>query len=311
MSARALKTLVKRAWHRAFALLQRGGINFLPAHFYSSVPDLGDLGRRGDWRRPRTMYGINQRSVDGQLALLGEWIMPQADHLQGRSIHHDAIVGGGDDGGYGEIEADVLFAFIATRKPRRVIQVGCGVSTAVMLMAAERAGYAPEIVCIEPYPSAWLRDAAANGRIRLQAEPAQAVDVDVLAELGDGDLLFIDSTHAVKPGSEVNYLIHEVLPRLRAGVWVHFHDIYFPYDYTRDVLSGDMFFPQESTLLYAFLTGNARCRLEVSLSMVHYTAPQGLQRLIPRYRPSAQRDGLASGGEGHFPSSAWLSIAAS
>lgn len=311
MNARAWKTRAKRGWHRAFVLLQRAGINLLPAHFYSCVPDVDDLGRRSDWRRPRTMYGINQRSVEGQLALLGEWILPQRDHLQRRSIHGDAIVGGGGDGGYGEIEADVLFGFIATRKPRRVIQIGCGVSTAVMLMAAERAGYAPEIVSIEPYPSAWLRDAAAGGRIRLVAEPAQAIDVDILADLGDGDLLFIDSTHAVKPGSEVNYLIHEVLPRLRAGVWVHFHDIYFPYDYTRDVLSGDMFFPQESTLLYAFLAGNARCRLEVSLSMVHYAAAQGLQRLIPKYRPSAQTDGLASGHDGHFPSSAWLSIAAS
>jgi Methyltransferase domain len=311
MSARALKTLVKRGWHRAFALLQHAGINLLPAHFYSCVPDLADLARRTDWRRPRSMYGINQRSVDGQLALLSEWIMPQSDHLQGRSVHRDAIVGGGDDGGYGEIEAEVLFGFIATRKPRRVIQIGCGVSTAVMLMAAERAGYAPEIVCIEPYPSVWLRGAAAKGLIRLLAEPAQAVDVDVLADLGDGDLLFIDSTHAVKPGSEVNYLVHEVLPRLRAGVWVHFHDIYFPYDYTRDVLSGDLLFPQESTLLYAFLAGNARCRLEASLSMVHYAASQGLQRLIPKYRPGAQTDGLASGGDGHFPSSAWLSIAAS
>lgn len=311
MSARGLKTLAKRGWHRAFGLLQRAGVNVVPAHFYSCVPDLGDLGRRSDWRRPRTMYGINQRGVDGQLALLGEWITPQSDHLQSRSIHHDAIVGGGDDGGYGEIEADVLFGFVATRRPRRIIQVGCGVSTAVMLMAAERAGYSPEIVCIEPYPNAWLRDTSAKGSIRLIAEPAQVVDFDVIADLGDGDLLFIDSTHAVKPGSEVNYLIHEVLPRLRAGVWVHFHDIYFPYDYTRDVLDGDLFFPQESTLLYAFLTGNARYRLEASLSMIHYGAAQGLQRLIPKYRPGAQTDGLRGQGGGHFPSSAWLSVAAS
>ena len=311
MSARALRTLAKRGWHRAFRLLQRAGINLLPAHFYSCVPDLRDLDRRTDWRRPRSMYGINQRSIDGQLAMLREWIMPQSDHLQGRSVHRDAIVGGGDDGGYGEIEAEVLFGFIASCKPRRVIQIGCGVSTAVMLMAAQRAGYAPEIVCIEPYPSAWLRDTAASGVIRLIAEPAQMVDVDILADLGDGDLLFIDSTHAVKAGSEVNYLIHEVLPRLRAGVWVHFHDIYFPYDYTRDVLSGDLLFPQESTLLYAFLAGNARCRLEVSLSMVHYAASQGLHRLIPKYRPSGQIDGVASGAGGHFPSSAWLSITAS
>ena len=309
MNTRNLKMLAKRGWHRAFGLLQRAGVNLLPQHFYSCVPDLGDLGRRNDWRRPRTMFGINQRGIDGQLALLGEWIMPQREHLRSRSIHQDALVGGGGDGGYGEIEADVLFAFVATRMPRRIIQIGCGVSTAAMLMAAETAGYSPEIICIEPYPSAWLRDASTKGSIRLVAQPAQVVDFDVIADLGDGDLLFIDSTHAVKPGSEVNYLIHEVLPRLRAGVWVHFHDIYFPYDYTRDVLDGDLFFPQESTLLHAFLTGNTRYRMEVSLSMVHYAAAQGLQRLIPKYRPGTQSDGLRGPGNGHFPSSAWLSVA--
>ena len=93
-----------------------------------------------------------------------------------------------------------------------------------------------------------------------------------------GDLLFIDSTHAVRPGSEVNYLIHEVLPRLKPGVWVHFHDIYFPYDYARDTLDGDMLFPQESTLLYAFLTGNDHFKVEASLS-IPYGATHGMREL--------------------------------
>ena len=310
MKAREIKTLAKSGWHRCFVLLQRLGINVLPEHFYSAVPNLDDLGRRTDWRKPRSMHGIGQRSTDDQLALLGEWLGPHVDYLNGHPLHDRAIQGGGADGGYGEIEADVLFGFVATRRPRRIIQIGCGVSTAVMLMAAEKAGYKPEIVCIEPYPSTWLRDAEAKGLIRLLAEPAQVVDFDVIADLDEGDLLFIDSTHAVKPGSEVNYLIHEVLPRLRRGVWVHFHDIYFPYDYTRDALDGDMLFPQESTLLYAFLTGNARYRLEASLSMIHYAAPEGLKRLIPKYQPNDQTDGLRGGNGRHFPSSAWLSVVA-
>lgn len=137
-------------------------------------------------------------------------------------------------------------------------------------------------------------------------EPAQTVDFNTIADLGEGDLLFVDSTHAVKPGSEVNYLIHEVLPRLRPGVWVHFHDIYFPYDYARDTLRGDLFFPQESSLLYAFLSGNPRYRVEASLSMVHYAAPDGLKRLIPRYQPNDQTDGLGGANGKHFPSAAWL-----
>ena len=310
MNARAMKTLAKSGWHRCFVLLQRLGINLLPEHFYSAIPNLADLGRRTDWRKPRSMYGINQRSIEGQLALLGEWVGPHSDYLAGRAPHDSAIEGGGGDGGYGEIEADVLFGFIASRQPRRVMQIGCGVSTAVMLMAAAKAGYKPEIVCIEPYPSAWLRDAEAQGLIRLIAEPAQVVDFNVIAGLDRDDLLFVDSTHAVKPGSEVNYLIHEVLPRLQDGVWVHFHDIYFPYDYTRDALDGDMLFPQESTLLYAFLAGNARYRLEASLSMVHYAASQGLKRLIPKYQPNDQTDGLRGRNGKHFPSSAWLSVVA-
>ncbi len=310
MSVRSLKTFAKRAWHRSFRLLQRVGINLLPEHFYSAVPNLADLERRSDWRKPRSMHGIAARDIDGQMALLAEWLAPHRDFMQGRSVHRLSFVGGGADGGYGEIEADVLFAFVATNKPRRITQVGCGVSTAICLMAAERAGYKPDIVCLEPYPSAYLDDAAKKGAIRLVDRPAQMVDHDVIAGLEAGDLLFIDSTHAVRPGSEVNYLIHEVLPRLRPGVWVHFHDIYFPYDYARDTLDGDMLFPQESTLLYAFLTGNDRFQLEASLSMVHYARPDALKALIAKYDPARQTDGLRTGTGGHFPSAAWLRVIA-
>ncbi len=306
MSVRSLKTLAKRGWHRSFRALQRAGINFLPEHFYSGVPNLRDLEGRTDWRKPRSMHGIAARDVDAQMALLGSWLSPHADVLQSRSVHRDAFVGGGADGGYGEIEAEVLFGFVATNKPKRITQVGCGVSTAICLAAAERANYKPDIVCLEPYPSAYLQDAARKGSIRLVAQFAQTVDYDVIAALEDGDLLFIDSTHAVKPGSEVNYLIHEVLPRLRPGVWVHFHDIYFPYDYTRDTLDGDMLFPQESSLLYAFLTGNDHFKVEASLSMIHYAQPDALRALIPKYRPNGQVDGLRAGEAGHFPSAAWL-----
>jgi Methyltransferase domain len=308
LNARALKTLAKSGWHRSFRLLQRAGINLLPEHFYSGVPNLADLERRQDWRKPRSMYGVNQRDLDGQVALLGEWLGPHRDVLQARSVHREAFVGGGADGGYGEIEAEVLFGFVATNKPQRVTQVGCGVSTAIVLSAAERAGYKPDVVCLEPYPSAYLKERAKEGRLRLIDRPAQMVDYDTIADLGAGDLLFIDSTHAVKPGSEVNYLIHEVLPRLRSGVWVHFHDIYFPYDYTRDTLDGDMLFPQESTLLYAFLTGNSRFKVEASLSMIHYARPDALSALIPKYQPDGNVDGLRAGQGGHFPSACWLRV---
>ena len=309
MNTRTFKTLIKRWWQRGFRILQRIGVNVVPEHFYSGIPNIADLERRTDWRRPRSMHAIATNDPDRQIALLGTMLSPHVAHLRARSILADSIVGGGADGGYGEIEADVLFAFVATNRPKRIVQIGCGVSTAIMLRGADRADYRPDIVCVEPYPSAYLLEADKNRLIRLIDKPAQVVDLSILTDLAAGDLLFIDSTHAVKPGSEVNFLIHEVLPRLAPGVWVHFHDIYFPYDYSRHTTSDDLFFAQETALLYAFLTGNPGYRVEISLSMIHYACPEALRGLIPKYKPDTQIDGLSAGTGGHFPSSIWLRTA--
>ncbi len=308
MKTRGLKTLVKRWWWRVFTVLQRLGINIVPEHFYSGIPNIADLEQRTDWRRPRSMHAIAVNDLDRQVALLGAMLAPCATHLRSRSVLEASIVGGGADGGYGEIEADVLFAFVATNRPKRIVQIGCGVSTAIMLGGAEQANFRPDIVCVEPYPSAYLLAADEKRLIRLIDKPAQVVDLSILTDLAAGDLLFIDSTHAVKPGSEVNFLIHEVLPRLAAGVWVHFHDIYFPYDYSRHTTGDDLFFAQETALLYAFLSGNPGYRVEISLSMIHYDRPEALRDLIPKYEPDTQTDGLSAGTGGHFPSSTWLRV---
>ena len=163
--------------------------------------------------------------------------------------------------GFGSVEAEFLFGFLTSKRPRRIVQVGAGLSTAVMLLAVEETtGYVPDIICIDPYPNAFLKNAADSGKINLVSERAELVDLRLLIELGDGGLLFVDSTHTVKPGSEVNYLMLEVLPRLKKGSWVHFHDVYFPYDYSRGILEDELFFPNESVLLNAFLVHNRKYR---------------------------------------------------
>src|SRR5262249_12511849 len=144
------------------------------------------------------------------------------------------------EAGFGPVEADFLDAFITTERPARIVQVGCGVSTSIILRAAGDAGYKPEIVCVEPYPTEYLRRAEREGQIEPGAEKAQKVPRELLPGLGDSGFLFVDSTHTGKPGSEVNRLILEVLPRLARGSWVHFHDIYFPYDYQPGLLSDEL-----------------------------------------------------------------------
>lgn len=132
--------------------------------------------------------------------------------------------------------------------------------------------------------------------------------MDVYLTLGEGDLLFIDSTHTVKPGSEVNLIILEVLSRLAKGVYVHFHDIYFPYDYKRALMSDGLFFSNESVLLHAFLIGNAHYVIRTSLSMLHYAVPSEFEKLLSGYKPQENDFGLRSGNiEGrHFPSSLYI-----
>lgn len=201
----------------------------------------------------------------------------------------------------------VNFCYIYKMKPKKVIQIGCGLSTSVILQASLEADYNPEIVCIEPYPNKFIKKIAREGKITLLAEKAQDVSVEVLTDLGEQGLLFIDSTHTVKPGSEVNRIILEVLPRLKKGNYVHFHDIYFPYDYGRNILTDCLFFWNESPLLHAFLINNSNYTIKASLSMLHYGKKNELKKYLINYSPQPDADGLPA-GKGHYPSSIYLQV---
>jgi hypothetical protein len=109
------------------------------------------------------------------------------------------------------------------------------------------------------------------------------------------------------PAGEVSRIILEMLPRLKAGARVHFHDIKFPYDYDRNILDSALFFQHESVLLHAFLSYNSRFRISASLSLLHYFSPEALAQHLPNYQPAENEKGLSK-GEGHFPSSAYLEV---
>jgi hypothetical protein len=175
----------------------------------------------------------------------------------------------------------------------------------------EETGIRTLLTCIEPFPSAILNK---TENINLVIQQVQTVSFNLFTELESNDLLFIDSSHTVKPGGDVNYLVLEVLPRLKSGVIVHFHDIYLPYDYQRSVLRTFLHW-SETPLLHAFLINNNKIEIIFCQSMLHYNNKDALRKAFPEYRPESDINGLSDEtdkpfeiGESHFPSSIYLQI---
>lgn len=285
-------------------LSQRFGVTLIPNHFYSEIPDFNELAKTSGWRKPMSMHGIDHADAAAQLATFDSWM--QAGKAAGdvANVHDRACKANGEDG-FGAMEAQALYSFIVREQPMKIVQVGCGVSTAIILEAAEAVGYKPELVCVEPYPTDVLKLFASKGKIKLHSAKAQDVPVAELAGMADGGFLFVDSTHTLRPGSEVVVLISEILPRLSAGTWAHFHDIFFPYDYRPVLLNEGVFQFRENALLYAYLVDNARWRIEVCMSMLHHAQREGLERTLLSYQPMPMNDGLCA-GDGHFPASTYI-----
>ena len=150
-------------------------------------------------------------------------------------------------------------------KPRQVVEVGGGYSTRIAARALTRnqqEGRDGGLKCIEPYPESRLTDEIAQNN--LIAKPVQDVDVEFFAELEANDILFIDSSHTVKFGSDVNYLFLEILPTLKPGVWIHVHDIFFPKDYPEEWLLEKRLALNEQYLLEAFLAFNTSFSIRLS-----------------------------------------------
>lgn len=303
---RRLKTFLKeRVLHSFFRTGQRLGVDILPRHFYSEIPNLRTLAATEAWKRPHEPQVCGWRDLDGQLEFARTVLGKCPEDVQ---AFYDSACSEAAEVGFGPVEAAALWSFVATKRPPAVLQVGCGVSTAIVLLAAAAGDFVPEVTCIEPYPSAYLRRCAAEDRIRLVERPAQEMVADLgdrVERLPEGSLFFVDSSHTLGPAGECTWLIGDVLPRLRAGRYAHFHDIWFPYDYAPDLLDKSLFFWHETALLLAFLSCNSRFRIAASLAMLHYDRPGELREAFRGYRPRQHEEGLGI-GEGHFPSSCYL-----
>ncbi|HTY19382.1 MAG TPA: class I SAM-dependent methyltransferase [Myxococcota bacterium] len=279
-------------FRRHFNEWQRNGFSLLPNHYYSPVPDvhgLGDaLGRR------TSLPGVDLRT-EAQLELLRKVCPLYAGEYAAFPDGPTGVPGQFHfaNGAFERVDAEMLHLMVRHHRPARMIEVGSGYSTLVSAAACERNardGHPCRFVAIEPQPNdLFLRPIA--GLQELLRATLQEVGTAPFEELGEGDILFIDSSHVLKTGSDVQLLYLEVLPRLRPGVVVHVHDVFLPGEYPADWIRNEHVFWNEQYLLQAFLAFNSAFEVLLAASFLHLEHPDVLVEVFPGYSPRKHRPG--------------------
>lgn len=128
------------------------------------------------------------------------------------------------------LDAAAAYALARAGRPGTVVEIGSGHSTRFLARAAADGGSATRVVCIDPAPRAALAGLAVEWR----REAVQQAPLELFADLAPGDMLFVDSSHILMPGTDVDHVLNRVLPALKSGVLVHLHDIFLPDGYPKD-----------------------------------------------------------------------------
>jgi hypothetical protein len=161
-------------------------------------------------------------------------------------------------------DAIMLRAIIGHYRPRRIIEIGSGASSVCMLDSAEHAGLDDfQLTCIEPFPTR-LRSLLRPGDERhvvIHERGVQGMPLGLFQELEANDILFIDSTHVLKTGSDVHYELFHILPTLKPGVLVHFHDCRYPFEYSRQLVFEKRYSWNEAYGVRALLMYSSRFRV--------------------------------------------------
>ena len=252
------RTVPTRAAHHLLFLAQsrpdlsdRWCYHIRPIHYYEPLPDFRSITTEQITRR-RTYPGIDF-NWNEQLTLVNE-LAAYSNEL--RELKFDF-----DNAFFNGFDAAVYYSLIRHLQPQRIVEIGGGYSTQIADRALARNGTG-KLTCIEPYPEERLNGAKLD--IELITKRVEEIDIDFFSSLDANDILFIDSSHTVKFGSDVCFEFLEVLPRLKPGVWIHVHDIFFPHDYPEEWLIERRQAWNEQYLLEAFLSFNSRFSVQLA-----------------------------------------------
>ncbi|HIT74906.1 MAG TPA: class I SAM-dependent methyltransferase [Candidatus Avipropionibacterium avicola] len=287
--AAVLMAFIRRAsLHRlpiCRAVLRRVGVMPVRNHYYEPWADHDSLSGRLD--QPRALPGLDWRD-DEQLALLERCTFQSelADLEDPAGTRNGFRFG---NGMFEQGDAEMLYNLIRLRKPRRIYEIGSGNSTlvAAKAIAANRADdpdHRCEHVCVEPFENRWLDSIG----VRVVRQRVEDLGPDFFADLEQGDLLFIDSSHVIRPRGDVLCEYLEILPTLQPGVLVHVHDIYTPRDYPELWVLGRHRFWNEQYLLEAFLTDSPSWRIVAAMNYLQHAHAEQLQQACPHLRADVE-----------------------
>ena len=277
--AAVMPRCLKSTEHRELFLnWERHGFHVTPVHFYEPIPDTQSLPETL-WSQPSELVGIDMSDAK-QLDLLRN----QFPKFRSEYENISAEPAPGEVWPFSRTDVLVAYCMVRHFQPQRIIEVGSGFSSVVLGQAAAK-NKSSALICIDPFPPEVVRETNRIPALQsLIEKKVQDVDLEFFSQLASGDILFIDSSHTVKAGGDVNHLFLEILPRLKPGVIVHVHDIFFPFDYRRDWMLEEFRFWTEQYLLQAFLIFNPEFEVLIANSYLnHYYAPD-LKAVFPNLR---------------------------
>lgn len=281
-----LKSYVGKLESRIIKLEKDSNFGWPKGHFYSPVHSVDDLKpyekvqTRSKEKFTKTMPAFSEKGMLKELAKVTpyfkEFNYPMYD--DGKSRYYTRNVS------YPALDAVVLFSMIRANKPKRIIEVGSGFTSGLMMGINEQYfDNKIDITFIEPYPQLLYERMRKGDKARntVIAHGVQDVPLSVFKQLKENDILFIDSTHVSKFNSDVNYEIFDILPELNKGVLIHFHDVFDGFEYPLTWLK-DGWSWNEDYMLRAFLMNNKEYEILLMNDYLSNRHPVPLKTSYPK-----------------------------
>lgn len=254
---------------RVFEAFEAQGFHVTQDHYYAPQPTVARL-TPDLWDGPRYINQAFCFDLEEMRTLFGE-LSPFATELA--DVPRTGASGFyWDNNFFPNFDAIIYYGLCRQLRPATILEVGSGFSTHVALRAAQQNGVT-QVRCIEPYPTPTLQ-AIENRLAQLIVQPVQDVPMDTFRALRAGDILFVDTSHVSKLGNDLHHIVFHVLPALPDGVFVHFHDIFLPYEYPREWVVERNWFWNEQYLLLALLMYNEVFRVVFMNHHFLHTSPQ-------------------------------------